>query len=64
MTKCIPSDTLGTWTAYYDQAFKVELENNMMFFANFKYVLKPNITADLAHADSKYLEDVLTDDDT
>lgn len=35
----------GKWIDYYDQAFMVELENNLRFTANFKYTIRPNITS-------------------
>ena len=36
----------GTWLAFYDQAFKVELENGQRFLSNYKYALKPYVSSD------------------
>ena len=36
----------GTWFAFYDQAFKVELENGQRFISNYKYALKPYVSSD------------------
>lgn len=36
----------GTWFAFYDQAFKVELENGQRFISNYKYALKPYVSND------------------
>ena len=30
----------GTWLAFYDQAFKVDLDNGMRFITNFRYSVK------------------------
>jgi hypothetical protein len=44
-TKNCEKSMQGTWLNYYDQAFMVELENNLRFTANFKYTIKQNITS-------------------
>ena len=36
----------GTWSTIYDQAFRVELDNGLRFLTNFRYNLKPSISAD------------------
>ena len=36
----------GKWTAIYDQALNIELENGMRFLANLRYNIKKNITDD------------------
>jgi hypothetical protein len=36
----------GKWTAIYDQALNIELENGMRFVANLRYNIKKNITDD------------------
>jgi hypothetical protein len=35
----------GNWFAFYDQAFKVELENGQRFISNYKYALKPYVSS-------------------
>lgn len=36
----------GNWFAFYDQAFKVELENGQRFISNYKYAIKPYVSTD------------------
>lgn len=43
--KCAQEHMTGTWSTIYDQSFKIELENGMRFLANFKYTIKPEISA-------------------
>lgn len=60
---CQSSHTTGTWSTVYDQSFKIELDNGMRFLANFKYSLKPTISADPAkETDFKKLDDLKTGD--
>jgi hypothetical protein len=41
---CAKNHVSGKWSTIYDQAFMVELENNMRFIANFKYSLKEDVS--------------------
>ena len=36
----------GTWSTIYDQAMRVELDNGIRFISNFRYNLKPSVSAD------------------
>jgi hypothetical protein len=36
----------GKWTAIYDQALNIELENGMRFVANLRYNIKNTVTED------------------
>lgn len=45
-SECESNHYAGTWSTIYDQSFKVELDNGLRFLANFKYVLKPEISED------------------
>ena len=36
----------GTWSTIYDQAMRVELDNGTRFITNFRYNIKPDISAD------------------
>lgn len=36
----------GKWTAIYDQALNIELDNGMRFVANLRYNIKNSITED------------------
>ena len=44
--KCDDQVINGHWTAIYDQAFNIELDNGMRFLANYRYDIKPDITKD------------------
>jgi hypothetical protein len=44
--KCGSEKIKGHWTAIYDQAFNIELDNGMRFLANFRYNSKPTVTKD------------------
>ena len=44
--KCGTVVIKGHWTAIYDQAFNIELENGMRFLANYRYDIKPDISKD------------------
>ena len=52
----------GTWSTIYDQAFKIELENGLRFLANFKYTVKPNITANPLTSSFTMMADLKTGD--
>lgn len=43
--KCDGLPIAGTWFAFYDQAFKVDLETGLRFIANYKYAVKEYVTA-------------------
>jgi len=43
---CESKTIKGKWTAIYDQALNIELENGMRFVANLRYNIKNNITED------------------
>ena len=45
-TNCDKKVINGKWTAIYDQALNIELENGMRLMANLRYNIKPNITSD------------------
>jgi hypothetical protein len=44
--KCSTEMIKGHWTAIYDQAINIELDNGMRFLANFRYDIKPEISKD------------------
>lgn len=47
----------GKWTAIYDQALNIELDNGMRFVANLRYNIKKDITADpYAEAQTKGID--------
>lgn len=48
-TQCDPTVITGKWSTIYDQAFMVELDNGLRFIANFRYSVKPNISANPAN---------------
>ena len=52
----------GTWMAFYDQAFKVELSNGLRFIANYRYSLKDRISNDPLSAGAKSFKSLNTDD--
>lgn len=45
-TKCDKQVINGKWTAIYDQALNIELDNGMRFIANLRYNIKNSITED------------------
>lgn len=47
---------------FYDQGFKVELDNGKRFIANFRYSLKEYVAADPVALGAKAIKDVYTDD--
>lgn len=59
---CEPNHLTGTWSTIYDQSFKVELENGLRFLANFKYTIKPDISALPQKEGSDKFESVKTGD--
>ena len=42
--KCDGAPIGGTWFAFYDQAFKVDLDTGLRFIANYKYAVKEYVT--------------------
>ena len=42
--KCGTEIINGHWTAIYDQAFNIELDNGMRFLANYRYDIKNDIS--------------------
>jgi hypothetical protein len=44
--KCSTDVIKGHWTAIYDQAFNIELDNGMRFLANYRYDIKSDISKD------------------
>lgn len=52
----------GNWMPFYDQAFKVELDNGMRFITNYRYSLKDYITKDPLESGTKLIQDLQTDD--
>lgn len=44
--KCGTDVIQGHWTAIYDQAFNIELDNGMRFLANYRYDIKPDVSKD------------------
>ena len=60
--KCEQKTVAGKWQAYYDQAFLVELENNLRFVANFRYEIKKNVTENPKFGEFKTLLKLIQDD--
>ena len=52
----------GSWMAFYDQAFKVDLQNGVRFIANYRYSLKDRISNDPLAAGAKKFQNLNTDD--
>lgn len=52
----------GTWVSFYDQAFKVDLENGQRFVANYRYSLKEYVLSDPLKSGAKAIKNVETDD--
>ena len=55
----------GSWLAFYDQGFKVELSNGQRFLTNYKYAVKEGIATDpldLGRQGMKALNELKTDD--
>ena len=52
----------GTWVAFYDQAFKVELDNGQRFLANYRYSVKEYVISDPLKSGAKAIKNVETDD--
>jgi len=51
--------------AFYDQGFKVELQNGQRFITNYKYAVKEGVAADpldLGPGGMKALQELKTDD--
>jgi len=52
----------GYWNSFYDQAFKIELENGKRFLANWRYSLKEYVQAAPMKNGAKGISDVQIDD--
>ena len=59
---CAKEHLQGTWSTVYDQSFKIELENGLRFLANFKYSIKPTISAHPVKDGAEKFEAVKTGD--
>ena len=55
---CTGAPIKGSWFAFYDQAFKVELENGQRFIANYKYALKEYVASNPISLGAKEIHDV------
>ena len=57
-------DTIGgKWFQFYDQAFKVDLDNGQRFITNYKYALKEYVASDpLVAGSKKSMASLQTDD--
>ena len=60
--KCEGQKVNGYWNSFYDQAFKVELENGKRFLANWRYSLKEYVQAAPMKNGAKSISDVQIDD--
>jgi hypothetical protein len=62
--KCDGAPISGSWFAFYDQAFKVDLETGLRFIANYKYAIKEYVTSDALSQGAKEIKKhgVETDD--
>lgn len=40
------SEVQGKWLGFYDQAFKVELDNGLRFLTNWRYSVKEYVTSE------------------
>mmetsp|Transcript_4265 Transcript_4265/g.6272 ORF Transcript_4265/g.6272 Transcript_4265/m.6272 type:complete len:100 (-) Transcript_4265:307-606(-) len=61
LSKCSGSLS-GKWFSFYDQAFKVDLDNGMRFITNYKYALKEYVDSDPLKDGIKKLAELDTDD--
>lgn len=52
----------GKWISFYDQAFKVELDNGQRFIANYRYSVKEYVISDPLKSGAKAIKNVETDD--
>lgn len=59
---CAQEHMTGTWSTIYDQSFKVELENGIRFLANFKYTIKPELSALPQTEGASHFETIKTGD--
>jgi len=59
---CAQEHMTGTWSTIYDQSFKIELENGLRFLANFKYTIKPELSALPQQEGASHFESIKTGD--
>ena len=55
---CNGAPIKGSWFAFYDQAFKVELDNGRRFITNYKYALKEYVASNPISLGAKEIHDV------
>ena len=50
------------WMSFYDQAFKVEMEDGTRLLTNFRYSVKESVASDPLESGAKSLSQLDTDD--
>lgn len=58
----VRGEKTGTWTPFYDQAFRVDLDDGTSFIANYRYALKEYVDNDPRKHGLMHLADVQSDD--